>query len=140
RHLAESRVLERSPSELLVYQRLSPPVIADRDVTLRVTWGEEGGVMWVRSSVANHLGPEELDGVVRIPLDEILWRLEPIDGGRASSTTCSICWICSPITTRAWAWPTTRSSCGWARGWRWPRARRRSASRRSPRRRVSSTS
>src|SRR5438552_1987801 len=51
--LVESRVLARSPGELLVYQRLDLPILDDRDYTLRVTWGETDGASWLRFAAAN---------------------------------------------------------------------------------------
>src|SRR5258706_11179186 len=43
--VAESRVLERGEHDAVVYQRLNLPVIADRDFTIRVKWGDaRGGV------------------------------------------------------------------------------------------------
>ena len=86
-HLAESRVLATSPFSELVYQRLSLPIIDDRDYTLLVTWGEDGPSRWMRFSTANDRGPAHRSGIVRVNLHEGGWRLEPIDGGRATHAT-----------------------------------------------------
>jgi hypothetical protein len=88
--VAESNVLARSPSELVVYQRLALPVISDRDVTLLVSWGADGATLWTRFTAANHRGPPPRDGVVRMPLDEGGWLLTPIDGGRATRARYSL--------------------------------------------------
>jgi START domain len=83
-HLAESQVISSGPFSEIVYQRLSLPVIDDRDYTLLVTWGEEGPARWMRFMTANDRGPKPKSGIVRINLHEGGWRLEPIDGGRAT--------------------------------------------------------
>ncbi len=90
RGVAESRVLTRAASEVVVYQRLDLPVISDRDVTLHVTWGGEAGVLWLRFAAANERGPAKRDGVVRIPLDEGGWILTPTDGGRTTHARYSL--------------------------------------------------
>jgi hypothetical protein len=82
--VAESRVLRREPAALWVYQRLDLPVLADRDYTLRVTWGQEGNVLWTHFVCDNEQGPPPRRGVVRISLHEGRWLLEPIDGGKAT--------------------------------------------------------
>ena len=82
--LAESRVLDRTDNSLHVYQRLGLPLIEDRDFTLRVTWGAEGQELWVRFQTANERGPAPRPGVVRVALHEGEWRLDPVDGGRAT--------------------------------------------------------
>jgi hypothetical protein len=83
-HLAESRVLEMNGASLVVYQRLDLPMIDDRDFTLRVTWGRDGQALWTSFATANERGPAPRDHVVRVLLHEGNWRLEPIDGGRAT--------------------------------------------------------
>ena len=83
-HLAESRVLHRSNDALDVYQRLALPILADRDYTLHVAWGSDGAARWLRFAAANELGPAPSKGVERVEIHEGTWRLEPIDGGRAT--------------------------------------------------------
>ena len=80
--LAESRVLDRGPFSMLVYQKLALPVIDDRDYTLLVTWGKDAGALWMRFMTANDRGPKPQQGIVRVSLHEGSWRLEPIDGGK----------------------------------------------------------
>ncbi|APR74784.1 Collagenase [Minicystis rosea] len=84
KYMKECRVLTRSDDALDVYQRMSPPVVDDRDYTLHVTWGDDGGVLWTRAAVANERGPAPVSGVIRISTNETSWRLEPIDGGRST--------------------------------------------------------
>jgi uncharacterized protein YndB with AHSA1/START domain len=84
KNVAESRVVARGSAEMWVYQRLALPVIADRDVTIHVAWGQDGQARWLTFNADNPRGPGPRDGVVRIPLDAGGWRLEPIDGGRST--------------------------------------------------------
>jgi hypothetical protein len=84
KHLKENRILGRGDGFLDVYQRLDLPVLDDRDFTLHVTWGEEGAIPWMRFATANGLGPPPVSGVVRVTQHEGGWRLEPIDGGKAT--------------------------------------------------------
>jgi hypothetical protein len=80
--VGESRVLERHEDRLHVYQKLTLPVIADRDFTLKVTWGAEDGTLWLRFSADNARGPAPIAGVVRVHVHDGEWQLVPIDGGR----------------------------------------------------------
>ncbi len=82
--LGESRILQTGPFSLLVYQRLSLPVIDDRDYTLLVTWGEDAGARWLRFLTANDRGPQPRSGIVRVNVHEGGWRLEPRDGGQST--------------------------------------------------------
>jgi hypothetical protein len=83
-NLAESRVLARQDHGLDVYQRLDLPFIEDRDFTLHVTWGGEGGARWLRFNTANQRGPGPQHKVIRVNTHEGGWILEPTDGGRST--------------------------------------------------------
>jgi len=82
-HLAESRVLQRRPGELLVYQRLKMPVIKDRDFTLSVAWSD-GEPRGLRFAIDGTHGPKPTKNAVRMTLLDGSWDLEPIRGGRAT--------------------------------------------------------
>lgn len=84
KHLKENRVLTRADGSLYVYQRLDLPVLDDRDFTLHVTWGDDGGVHWMRFVTANERGPAPVKGVVRVTKHEGGWRLEPTGGGKST--------------------------------------------------------
>jgi hypothetical protein len=84
KHLRENRILGRAEGSLDVYQRLKVPVLDDRDYTLHVTWGDDGGVGWVRFAATNG-GPAPVAGVVRIKEHDGSWRLAPASGGAATS-------------------------------------------------------
>ena len=88
--VTESRILSRGPAELLVYQRLSLPIISDRDVTIRVTSGADGEVRWLAFKAANEDGPPPRSGIVRIPVDEGGWRLTPTADGKATRARYSV--------------------------------------------------
>jgi hypothetical protein len=79
-HVVESRILQRGENKLLVYQRLSLPLVDDRDFTLRVDWTEERGSYFVSYRAVDD-GPAELDGVVRVTRHDGGWQLHPTDDG-----------------------------------------------------------
>lgn len=83
-NVAESRVLQKSDREILVYQRLTLPVISDRDFTLRVNWGQRGATLTTEFAVDNARGPAPRDGLVRLSTLQGGWSLEPIRGGEAT--------------------------------------------------------
>jgi hypothetical protein len=70
--LSESRVLVHTDCSLDVYQRLDLPLVGDRDFTLRVEWGSDGGDRFIRFHGVDS-GPPPAKGVVRIPLHEGSW-------------------------------------------------------------------
>jgi hypothetical protein len=82
--VSHSQVLRQGSGWLLVYQRLKLPVIADRDFTLRVTWGGAPESQWVVFDAANAQGPAPRRGVVRVSEHSGSWQLKAIDGGRAT--------------------------------------------------------
>jgi hypothetical protein len=80
-YTAECRVLKREGDSLIAYQRISAPMVSDRDYTIRVhttVKKTEGGTTysshWVTDNAA---GPPEKRGVVRVNLCEGSWLLEP---------------------------------------------------------------
>ena len=83
-NVAESRVLQKSDREIVVYQRLKLPVISDRDFTLHTTWGQRGAALTMQFAVDNSRGPEPRDGLVRLSTLQGGWSLEPIRGGAAT--------------------------------------------------------
>jgi hypothetical protein len=77
KRVIESRILRRSPQSLQVYQRMHFPIIHDRDSFLRVEWSDT----WVRYRAEPGLLRQ---GVVRLPINEGMWRLESVRGGAAT--------------------------------------------------------
>ena len=92
-YTAEARVIKRDGDTLLGYQRLSTPMISDRDYTLRVRTTEknvEGGITYItRWETDNASGPTERPGIVRVKICDGGWLLEPA-GPAATHATYSI--------------------------------------------------
>jgi len=80
-YTAECRVLKEDGDSVLTYQRISAPLVSDRDYTLRVRTTskkvEHGTSYLSRWETANALGPPEKQGVLRVKLCEGAWLLEP---------------------------------------------------------------
>ena len=93
-YVIESRVLSRNgDSEVLAYNRIAPPFVAERDYPLkfRMTRGTRtnGGVFrseWTASPEAE----PEVEGVVRIRLNDGSWVAEPISGGSRTRLTYTL--------------------------------------------------
>lgn len=82
--LEKSRILQRGPGWMLVYQRLGMPVISDRDYTLCVTWGADGDTLWIRYQAKPGEGPPPRPDAVRVREHRGSWQLVPVDGGRST--------------------------------------------------------
>lgn len=81
--LAVSRVLDKREGALDVYQRLHLPMLDDRDYTMHVEWRGAGGAREIHFATTNDRCPAPPEkGVVRVPVHEGSWTLEPVDGGR----------------------------------------------------------
>jgi hypothetical protein len=81
--LAQSAVIARHANDLLVYQHLKLPVIADRDFTLRVAW-TEGSTPAITFRIDGASGPAATSKAVRMTILNGRWDLEPIRGGTAT--------------------------------------------------------
>jgi hypothetical protein len=73
------------------YQRLSPPLVGDRDYTVTVRCESKpcptGGMTYCnRWKAANDLGPAVKKGVTRVNVTEGSWLLEPAPGGKTKAT------------------------------------------------------
>jgi hypothetical protein len=84
----ESRVL--ASDNQLCYMLLSPPIVGERDYTIRVSResrkGEDGGTAYYTHwEVANAEGPPPRPGVSRVNINEGSWLLEPV-GNRTRAT------------------------------------------------------
>jgi hypothetical protein len=92
-YTVECRVLKRDGDSELVYQRISAPLVSDRDYVLRVRTTAktvEGGTCYLsRWEAENGFGPAEKRGVVRVKLCEGGWLLEP-SGPNATRATYSL--------------------------------------------------
>lgn len=89
-NLAECRVLKRDGDSIVAYQRISAPLVSDRDYTVRIRSSAKavaGGTSY-RSwwETENALGPPEKPGVIRVNLCEGSWLLEPLDANKTRAT------------------------------------------------------
>jgi hypothetical protein len=89
-YVIETKTLSRTADGRVGYQRISPPIVGDRDYTVRVKCESKacaGGMTYCnRWQVANDLGPAEIKGVTRVKITEGSWLLEPSPGGRTKAT------------------------------------------------------
>ena len=89
-YTAECRVLERHHDSLLVYQRISPKIISDRDYTIRIekkSWPSEHSLAYsIRWNAANDKGPPETHGVFRVKVCAGSWLLEPAGPHKTRAT------------------------------------------------------
>lgn len=90
-YVTEARILQADKDSRLTYQRLSPPMVSDRDYTILVRFetrkSKEGATTFCnRWQVANDRGPAEKSGVARVKITEGSWLLEPVTGGRTQAT------------------------------------------------------
>ena len=92
-YTVESRLLKKEGNVVLGYQRISTPMISDRDYTLQVrttiTQIDGGAIYRSRWETANSAGPAVRPGIVRVGLCEGGWLLEPA-GTNATRATYSV--------------------------------------------------
>jgi Polyketide cyclase / dehydrase and lipid transport len=89
-YTTECRVIERNRDSTVVYQRLSPKIVGDRDYTLRIeekSWPTDNGLAYLnRWKPANDHGPAAKPGVFRVKLCEGSWLLEPLGPNKTRAT------------------------------------------------------
>ncbi|MGI8890927.1 MAG: SRPBCC family protein [Chthoniobacterales bacterium] len=89
-YTSESRVLKKTGTYTIAYQRLELPLVDDRDYTLRSkhsrTESPSGPVYHIEWQPANDLGPAEIPGVQRVKVCEGGWLIEPTGDGRTRAT------------------------------------------------------
>jgi hypothetical protein len=92
-YTVECRVLKREGDSVLAYQRISAPMVSDRDYTLRVrttSKAVDGGTSYLSHwETDNAAGPAEKKGIVRVKLCEGGWLLEPV-GPNTTRATYSV--------------------------------------------------
>ena len=81
-YTAECRVLKREGDSAVTYQRISAPLVSDRDYTLRVRTTskttEAGTSYLTKWETENDLGPPVKRGVLRVQICRGSWLLEPV--------------------------------------------------------------
>ncbi len=95
-YVTEARVISRQGDSHIGYQRISVPLVGDRDYTMRVQWETkrlDDGAFSYRSRwhSANELGPAEKPGVTRVKVNEGHWILEPAGPRQTRATYCIFC-------------------------------------------------
>jgi hypothetical protein len=92
-YTAECRVLKREGDMIVAYQRISAPMVSDRDYTIRVHTNVKkvaGGAIYSSHwATDNAAGPPEKRGVIRVNLCEGSWLLEP-NGPNSTHATYQI--------------------------------------------------
>lgn len=89
-YVVESKTISHLADGRVGYQRISPPIVGDRDYTVRVKCESKagpGGTCYCnRWEAANDLGPAEIKGVTRVKITQGSWLLEPCAGGKTKAT------------------------------------------------------
>lgn len=98
-YVKESEVLSRTgDNEVVTYARIAPPFISERDYPLKVRLtrkaaagddARKDGTFKVEWTALPEAKPE-VEGVVRIKLNEGSWLAEPLDGGRHTRLTYTL--------------------------------------------------
>lgn len=94
-YVTEAKTLREEASSRVSYQRISPPMVGDRDYTVRVSHRSdrnEQGKLRARYSwkAANELGPAAKPGVARVQVTEGSWVIEGTDDGRQAKVTYTV--------------------------------------------------
>lgn len=93
KHVADFRIVESvGDSVWFIYQRLSFPLVSDRDYTLRyeAERDADAGRSSLSWTIANDKGPPPTDGVVRIETSRGSVDILALDGGRRAKVSCTI--------------------------------------------------
>lgn len=90
-YVEESRVLSRSgENEVITYARIAPPFVSERDYPLKVRLRRgsptNGGVFSIEWTPSPASWPE-VEGVVRVRINEGAWLAEPLDDGKRTRLT-----------------------------------------------------
>ncbi len=90
-YVKTAQILSDNENTRVTYQRVSPPLIGDRDYVIETTCETNplkgGGFCYVnRWQCAPDKGPAEKKGVVRVKITHGSWRLEPAKGGGTVGT------------------------------------------------------
>jgi hypothetical protein len=93
-YVKESRVLSREGnSEVITYARVAPPFVSERDYLLRVRMmrgtASNGGIFKIEWEAVHEMQPE-VEGVVRIKLNEGSWLATRLDGGTRTRLTYTL--------------------------------------------------
>lgn len=85
--LKSRRVISESEHERVAYDKISPPLVADRDYAVRTRREKSPtGSCRVTVDLANDLAPPPSDGLVRIEKLRCVWDFEPQPDGKTKVT------------------------------------------------------
>jgi hypothetical protein len=86
----ESTILSTGDGFVISYQRLSTPVVEDRDYTLKILDESRedaaGKVVWKNRWTSSNAGPAPRAGVTRVAVNEGYWQLEDHNSGGTKVT------------------------------------------------------
>lgn len=88
-YMRESKVIAREGKTTFIYGYVAPPVVSNRDYTLKMVDESIGGdspmykVSW---TPANDKGPPPRGGTVRLTINTGSWTLEPTEDGKTYAT------------------------------------------------------
>lgn len=95
-YVVQTKTISTAGDTRVTYQRLSPPIVGDRDYTVRVRCETKpsaaGGTSYTnRWEAANELGPAAAKGVTRVKVTEGSWLLDPTSDGKTMATYTIYC-------------------------------------------------
>lgn len=85
-YLRERRVLSAASDERVTYDRVTPPLISERDFAMRVRRLREGTSCFVRFELANEVAPPPVRGRVRLSRLVGMWRFVRAANGQTEVT------------------------------------------------------
>jgi uncharacterized membrane protein len=87
----ESKVVSKEGNSTLFYSYIAPPVVANRDYTIRLqdqsNLDPVSGFYKIAWDAANDKGPAARDGTVRVEVNKGHWLLEPTEDGKQTYAT-----------------------------------------------------
>ncbi len=85
-YMRESKVVAREGKTVYVYGYIAPPVVSNRDYTLKMTDETAADVYKVSWVPANEKGPAPRSGTVRLAINTGSWTFEPDENGKTTAT------------------------------------------------------
>jgi hypothetical protein len=83
----ESKVIAKEGKTTYFYSYIAPPVVDNRDYTLKLVDESAADFYKVTWTPANDKGPAPRDGTVRLQINKGHWLLEPTEDGKGTSAT-----------------------------------------------------
>lgn len=83
----ESKVIGKDGKNTLFYSYIAPPVVSNRDYTLRMIDQSSADIYKVAWEPANEKGPAPRSNTVRLEVNKGHWLLEPSEDGKQTTAT-----------------------------------------------------